>query len=207
VKGIRKTVREKRMWDEEKQDWVNRWGRDGKNKRIEQAWITEVPTNADVDHDPRKVAREARMKRISKNEKKQQQNIARAAGSNPRQGRKMEIEKTLATTKISTASMGKFDKRLDGEKKIRGVKRKFDPTEVSVEQEKKASLSLVAKMDSDHKKMGKEPRAEEAELNIRKAVRFASRQKGGLALGREVASRTSRGGRGSRSKSGRGRRS
>jgi regulator of ribosome biosynthesis len=56
---------------------------------------------------------------MSENEKKHQQNNARAG---PR--RKMEIEKTLATTKISTASMGKFDKRLDGEKKIHGVKRK-----------------------------------------------------------------------------------
>jgi regulator of ribosome biosynthesis len=63
------------------------------------------------------------MKRISENEKKRQQNIARASGG-PRQERKTEIEKTLATTKISTASMGKFDKRLDGEKRIRGVKRK-----------------------------------------------------------------------------------
>jgi hypothetical protein len=78
---------------------------------------------SDVDHDPRKVAREARTRRISENEKKRQQNIARAG---PRQERKMEIEKTLATTKISTASMGKFDKRLDGEKKIRGVKRKVE---------------------------------------------------------------------------------
>lgn len=79
----------------------------------------------------------------------------------------------------------------------------FDPTEVSVEQEKNASLSLFAKMDSDHKKMGKEPRAEEAQLNIQKAVRFASRGKGGLALGREIASRSSRG-RGSKGKNGRG---
>ena len=63
------------------------------------------------------------MRRISENEKKRQQNIA-CAGASPRQERKMEIEKLLATTKISTASMGKFDKRLDGEKKIRGVKRK-----------------------------------------------------------------------------------
>ena len=46
AKGIQKTVREKRVWDEEKQDWVNRWGRDGKNKEVEQAWITEVPANA-----------------------------------------------------------------------------------------------------------------------------------------------------------------
>jgi regulator of ribosome biosynthesis len=65
------------------------------------------------------------MKRTSENEKKHQQNVARGAG-NPRQERKMEIEKTLATTKVSTASMGKFDKRLDGEKKIRGVKRKVE---------------------------------------------------------------------------------
>ena len=46
MKGIRKTVRVKRVWDEGKQDWVNRWERDGKNKEIEQPWITEVPANA-----------------------------------------------------------------------------------------------------------------------------------------------------------------
>ena len=72
-----------------------------------------------------------------------------------------------------------------------------------MEQEKNASLSLFAKMDRDHKKVGKEPRAEEAELNIRKAVRYASRGKSGLALGREFASRSSRGGRGGKNKGGR----
>ena len=165
------------------------------------------------------------MKRVSENEKKREQNIARAAGGSHHQERKMEIEKTLATTKISTASMGKFDKRLDGEKKIRGVKRKvrlgtdklpflffffeknkillllqFEPTELSVEQEKNASLSLLAKMDSDHRKMGKEPRADETELSIRKAVRFASRGKAGQALRREVGGKVSKRGRGGRSR-------
>ena len=77
-----------------------------------------------VDHDPRKVARDVRRKRTSENEKKRQQNIPRAAGIPRQERKKMEIEKTLATTKISTASMGKFDKRLDGEKDIHGVKRK-----------------------------------------------------------------------------------
>ena len=61
-----------------------------------------------------------------------------------------------------------------------------------MEQEKNASLSLLAKMDSDHKKMRKEPRADETELNIRKAVRFANVGKGR----QETASRSSRGGRG-----------
>ena len=81
----------------------------------------------------------------------------------------------------------------------------FDPTEISVEQEKNASLSLLAKMDSDQKKMGKEPRAEETQLNIQKAVRFVNRAKGG----QETASRSSRGRGGSRgirgSRGGRGR--
>jgi hypothetical protein len=48
--------------------------------------------------------------------------VARA--TKPQSERKEEIERTLATTRVSTASMGKFDKKLDGEKKIRGVKRK-----------------------------------------------------------------------------------
>jgi len=116
--------------------------------------------------------------------------------------------------------MGKFDKRLDGEKKTRGVKRKvrenfhslntsymlipylqiikFDPTEAPLENEKKASLDLLAKMESDGKKMRREPRAEDAELNVRKAVRFASKGRGGLALGREMSGGRgkARGGRG-----------
>ena len=78
----------------------------------------------DVDHDPRKIARDARKERIAKNLKQQTQNIARAAGNNPRQEKKQEIEKTLAAARISTASVGKFDEKLEGEKKVRGVKRK-----------------------------------------------------------------------------------
>lgn len=75
-----------------------------------------------MDHDPRKVARDERKARVAKNEKQRLGNAARAAG--PREVRKQEIERTLATSRISTASMGKFDKKLEGEKKVRGVKRK-----------------------------------------------------------------------------------
>lgn len=38
--------------------------------------------------------------------------------------RKGDTERTLAMTRGSTASMGKFDRMLEGEKKPRGVKRK-----------------------------------------------------------------------------------
>lgn len=189
------------MWDEEKQEWVNRWGRNGKNKQVEEQWITEVPLNADADYDPRKVARDARKERIAKNEKRHAQNVTRAmATANPRDTRKTEIDNTLATTRISTASMGRFDKKLEGEKKIRGVKRRFEPTEKSVADEAKASVALLSRLDSDAKKTRLEPPSEESVLNIRKAVRFASKGRGALALGREAA-----GGRSSRGSRGRGR--
>jgi hypothetical protein len=77
----------------------------------------------DADYDPVKVARDERKARVAKNEKKKLGNQARAAPSE-REQRKKEIDTTLATTRISTASMGKFDKKLEGEKKMRGVKRK-----------------------------------------------------------------------------------
>jgi regulator of ribosome biosynthesis len=46
AKGIQHKVRDRKEWDEEKQEWVNRWGMHGKNKQKEEQWITEVPANA-----------------------------------------------------------------------------------------------------------------------------------------------------------------
>jgi regulator of ribosome biosynthesis len=144
AKGIQKRVREKKVWDEERQEWVNRWGKDGKNKEKEEQWIHEVKANAgasywvliekyqliilsDVDHDPVKAARDERTSRVTKNKRQQLQNMARAqTAGGEREERKKDIERTLASTRISTASMGKFDKKLEGEKKLRGVKRKVN---------------------------------------------------------------------------------
>lgn len=79
---------------------------------------------SDVDHDPVKVARDERKARVSKNKSQQLANQTRAVHGTDTGSRKRDIEKTLATTRTSTASMGKFDKKLEGEKKLRGVKRK-----------------------------------------------------------------------------------
>ncbi|KLO19929.1 RRS1-domain-containing protein [Schizopora paradoxa] len=184
AKGIQKTRREKKVWDEEKQDWVDRWGWKGKNKEKEEQWLSEVPANADVDHNPSQVARAERKKLIAKNERQRKGNEARAqANTSEQDKRKNEIEKTLASTRISTASMGKFDKKLEGEKKLRGIKRKFDPTERSVESEKKSALALISKIDGQPKKAKISPEGGTGDaLNVRKAVRFASKGKGGVAL-------------------------
>jgi regulator of ribosome biosynthesis len=55
------------------------------------------------DFDPAAAARDERKKRIAKNEKQTQANLLRAQKGE----RKDEIERTLLTTKGSTASMGK----------------------------------------------------------------------------------------------------
>ncbi len=46
AKGIHKTRKDKKVWDEAKQEWVNRWGWKGANKDKEVQWITEVRANA-----------------------------------------------------------------------------------------------------------------------------------------------------------------
>lgn len=46
AKGIQKTRREKKVWDEERQEWVARWGRGGKSREEEDKWIHEVKANA-----------------------------------------------------------------------------------------------------------------------------------------------------------------
>ena len=87
----------------------------------------------DVDFNPSLAARKERKERMAKNERQHQQNLARAeseSGSTSKNGvalqsqRKRDIDRTLATTRASTASLGRFDRKLEGEKPLKGVKRK-----------------------------------------------------------------------------------
>ena len=78
---------------------------------------------------------------MTKNEQQRLKNLARSqhgqaptvAATTPKapgalSERKGHIDRTLAMTRTSTASMGKFDRMLEGEKKPRGVKRKVPHT-------------------------------------------------------------------------------
>lgn len=42
AKGISHVKKDRKVWDEERQDWVNRWGKDGKNKDAEDQWLHEL---------------------------------------------------------------------------------------------------------------------------------------------------------------------
>jgi regulator of ribosome biosynthesis len=126
AKGIQKGKRDRKIFDEEKQEWVDRWGRGGKNHEKEEQWITELLITqvrvcfchvfvggangvADPEFDPAKAARDERKARVSKNEKQQLRNFEHAKGAQaqPKDEHKRVIEKTLVTSRISTASMGK----------------------------------------------------------------------------------------------------
>ncbi|KAH9850832.1 ribosome biogenesis regulatory protein-domain-containing protein [Lenzites betulinus] len=204
AKGIQKTRKDKKVWDEEKQDWVDRWGYKGANKQKETQWITEVPANADVDFDPVKVARDERKARIAKNERQHQQNLSRATQSTGPSGapaplaeRKKDIDRTLAVTRASTASMGKFDRKLDGEKKLKGMKRKFEPTEIAAANEKSNNMAILAKLDREPSSKKSKHSAQGSNssdvLNVRKAIRTASRGKGSAALARESGGKGKKG--------------
>ncbi|KDQ08876.1 hypothetical protein BOTBODRAFT_117992 [Botryobasidium botryosum FD-172 SS1] len=208
AKGIQHKVRDKKVWDEEKQEWVNRWGMRGKNKDVEEQWIHELPDNAPDDHNPAQAARQERKARIAKNERQHLGNVARAQSSDERSKRKVELERDLATTRISTASMGKFDKKLEGEPKLRGVKRKFDANEKSAKDERQDSLAILSKLDGSGAKKSKQGASGSDDvLNVRKAIRFASRGRGGVALGKDAlrggAGKSSRGGGGRGKRGGR----
>jgi len=87
--------------------------------------------------------------------------------------------------------MGKFDKKLKGDPKARGIKRKFAPNEQSVENEKKTSLAILSKLGGSlsatkKSRTGSSTTTDGGVLNVRKAIRFASNGRGAAALGRDL---------------------
>ncbi|KAF2456680.1 ribosome biogenesis regulatory protein, partial [Lineolata rhizophorae] len=84
-KGIRAKRRDERgklVYDEEKGEWVPRWGYKGKNKEAEQQWLVEVDAKREREKgealDPRKESREARKERVKRNERKMRANERRS---------------------------------------------------------------------------------------------------------------------------------
>ena len=92
--------------------------------------------------------------------------------------------------------MGKFDNKIEGEPKTKGVKRKFEDNVRDVKGEKEAALGILKSVERGEGKKAKSRKGGEGEeggVNYRKAVRFEGREQrraGGAAGG---------GGRGGRS--------
>ncbi|GMK58748.1 hypothetical protein CspeluHIS016_0601900 [Cutaneotrichosporon spelunceum] len=199
AKGISHSKKDKKVWDDEKQEWVNRWGRDGKNREAEDQWLHEYKSNDDSSVDPRHKARAERKARVAKNERQHAANVA-VAMANPtstlgretapastatkeskassRSVRKAELERSMLVSKTATASLGRFDNKIEGEPRAKGIKRKFEATVGDFKSEKDTAMSILTKVGTAERKKGpkKGGEGEEGGLNKRKAVRFEERK-------------------------------
>lgn len=136
-KGIGKRRRDERgrlVWHEASEEWRPRF-RDGRDKgrrpsvkSNDDQWLVEDKGPVAPGENPFNRNRKERQQNKRKNETKRARNEAaheriRSKGKSAKQ----RVDGELGVVQRSTASVGKFDRRLDGERDLRGkgVKRKF----------------------------------------------------------------------------------
>ncbi|EDO40046.1 predicted protein, partial [Nematostella vectensis] len=156
LKGIKKKKRERKVWDEEKQKWLPRYGYERGNDNTKD-WLAVVPDNADPFEDQFEKRLEKKKERIAKNEYQRLRNIAKhkkvkVADRNLKPSLKQSKDQIMAAigaTRKATASVGKFTEKLAKEKvpkKAEGRKRKFDAVAGEYSSEKTKTLEVVEKM-------------------------------------------------------------
>lgn len=144
AKGIKNKKRDRMVFDEESGEYRPRYGYKGINQ-VDKDWLMEVPDHIDPETDMFSKARADKKERVEKNEAQRVRNLKEQSGAaaaekkastvttpkehaaklrEERSARKVSLEKTAVLAQVSTASMGKFDKKIVGEAKPKGVKRK-----------------------------------------------------------------------------------
>jgi len=162
-KGLKVKKKEKLVWDEAQQKWLPRYGYKRINN-LKDDWILPVPEGADPMEDQFKIKSDQKKERVAKNEFQRLRNVARAnkistkavSAVPPTQKVTPELAaKAAAVAKVSTASMGKFDKKLALEKeaKIKGKKRKFDDNLGSLSKEKERAMKILKEIDHGRPKL------------------------------------------------------
>ncbi|ORX98152.1 RRS1-domain-containing protein [Basidiobolus meristosporus CBS 931.73] len=163
AKGIQNKKRSRMVYDEATGEYKPRYGYKGINDD-QGDWLIEVPDKADPTEDQFAARKTAKKERIAKNQAQQRRNMEEAAaiteGKHPRDVRKKELEREIRLSKTSTASVGKFDKKLEHEPKVKGVKRKFAPAISDVKKEKESSLNILQRVVGN-----------EDVLNVNKAIK------------------------------------
>ena len=122
TRGIQNKKKSRKVYDDSTGEYKPRFGYG--SKQVEQDWLIEVPKNADPMQDQYELKKEEKKERIEKNAKRNKRNqeelsASQLQRSNDRQSKKAKIEQDLKLTKTSTASLGKFDKKLQNEDKVK----------------------------------------------------------------------------------------
>lgn len=150
MKGIKKRKKDKRVYDEQTASWKRRYGYDRVNDDRDVP-IIEAKMTDEPGEDPFNKRKNEKKKRVEKQEKNRLQNLKKAYKSGdlpshiqlaatalpitgtqkapPKKASKQELEGVAGMAATATASSGKFDKKLPGEKpaKHTGKQRKFLP--------------------------------------------------------------------------------
>ncbi|XP_077980410.1 ribosome biogenesis regulatory protein homolog [Glandiceps talaboti] len=168
LKGIQKKKKGRMVWSDEEKKWVPKWGYQSKND-LKKDWVLEVPSNADPYTDMFTKKKKEKGERVAKNELQRLRNIARAqktkvpgVGLTPTEKpSKDQLSKAALIAKHSTASIGKFERKLPKEKppKNTGKKRKFEPNFGNMKGEKDKQMNILDTLNN-----------KKAKLDVQKAV-------------------------------------
>jgi regulator of ribosome biosynthesis len=153
TKGILNRKRDRMVYDEDSGEYKPRWGYQAKDAdKVADDWLLPVPDHADPFEDQYAKAREEKKGRVDKNTKRQRRNeeegtAATLAGKKDiKEFKKHELATAIAASKKSTASVGKFDAKIKGEKKMKGVTHQFAPNVGDIKAEKNSSLDILQKI-------------------------------------------------------------
>jgi len=156
TKGIKKRKRPQRVWDENTGEWRRSWGLRRANDP-KDVWLVEAKPDDEVGTDPFIKQKKEKKERITKQRKQQLRNIREAEKSDLKRlgpildverekslhkiKKKKELDKTVNFANKSTASLGKFDEKLPGQKPLK-VREKYNPVSSSRGDKNEKSKSL-----------------------------------------------------------------
>jgi len=183
IKGIQKKSRKPQLvWDEEHKEWRRRFGYKRANNELDQI-IVPADENDTSGIDPFTKMVQEKKDRLQKQGKKEKRNRDEAnlsrARSQAQSGAKLkdDISRTFALVSRSTASLGRFDKRLPGETeapKMKGTRRVAgvgSAVAADLRAERSANLTILDKMIAKEDKVDKEKAASQANSQEFQAAR------------------------------------
>ncbi|KAJ3340047.1 Rhodanese- sulfurtransferase, partial [Gonapodya sp. JEL0774] len=129
TKGITKAKKTAKTFDSISGEYRPAYGYKSRSHQLDHDWLKEVPANADPMEDMFQTERDAKKERVEKNLKRKRRNeeaaqgivrtrsvgigtplAEKAVGTKAKLERKAQLDLALASSRKSTASMGKFDK-------------------------------------------------------------------------------------------------
>jgi hypothetical protein len=114
-KGISKTKTANTVYDEETGEWVPRWGYKGANKKAEDEWLVELPSNGagedtkqlDDDTNPRTALKKDRQARVAANEGRRRKNSGVKDDGVPKKRSINEVVTKKLAARLRKAKVGK----------------------------------------------------------------------------------------------------